>query len=57
MDSKCPLCKKQSQELWQPFCSKRCKEIDLGRWFLGNYNIPTEESIDPQSHNNESYDY
>ncbi|MGI4851499.1 MAG: DNA gyrase inhibitor YacG [Janthinobacterium lividum] len=43
---KCPICQKQFQENWRPFCSKQCKEIDLGRWFLGNYSIPTEETID-----------
>lgn len=27
-----------------PFCSQRCKNIDLNRWFAGAYVIPGEES-------------
>ena len=26
-----------------PFCSKRCKTIDLGRWLSGAYQIPAED--------------
>jgi endogenous inhibitor of DNA gyrase (YacG/DUF329 family) len=26
---------------WRPFCSERCKMIDLGRWLSGDYRIPT----------------
>ena len=32
----CPVCKKQGQwfkENYGPFCSKRCKLVDLGKWF------------------------
>ena len=25
-----------------PFCSKRCKQIDLGRWFGERYSVPVE---------------
>lgn len=28
---------------WRPFCSERCKLIDLGEWATGNYRIPVEE--------------
>lgn len=27
---------------WRPFCSERCKLIDLGQWFSGSYSIPAE---------------
>jgi endogenous inhibitor of DNA gyrase (YacG/DUF329 family) len=27
-----------------PFCSKRCKTIDLGRWLTESYHIPAEEA-------------
>jgi endogenous inhibitor of DNA gyrase (YacG/DUF329 family) len=27
----------------RPFCSKRCAEIDLGRWLKGIYHVPTNE--------------
>ena len=28
---------------FRPFCSKRCADQDLGRWFTGSYAIPSEE--------------
>jgi endogenous inhibitor of DNA gyrase (YacG/DUF329 family) len=42
---KCPICKKSVEESepnrsgWFPFCSQRCKLIDLGRWLDGKYQI------------------
>jgi endogenous inhibitor of DNA gyrase (YacG/DUF329 family) len=27
----------------RPFCSRRCADIDLGRWLKGVYAIPTDE--------------
>lgn len=27
---------------WRPFCSERCKLVDLGDWLTGNYRIPGE---------------
>ena len=40
----CPICGKPSTRLTYPFCSKRCADIDLNRWFAGAYAIPgTEE--------------
>ncbi len=39
---KCPICKKEvtlgSPEM--PFCSERCRLIDLGNWASGKYVIP-----------------
>ncbi len=29
---------------YRPFCSKRCKLIDLGQWATEGYRIPQEES-------------
>lgn len=41
---KCPICKKVfTQEKYAPFCSKRCADIDLGRWFNGSYAVPSED--------------
>jgi endogenous inhibitor of DNA gyrase (YacG/DUF329 family) len=47
---RCPICKtpvEEPQERGQvstfPFCSERCKLIDLGRWLDGKYQIPAEE--------------
>jgi endogenous inhibitor of DNA gyrase (YacG/DUF329 family) len=27
---------------WAPFCSQRCKDVDLGRWLNGDYRIPDD---------------
>lgn len=37
--SRCPICKKPTQKEFRPFCSKHCADIDLGRWFSGDYRI------------------
>ena len=39
----CPLCKKPTAPDFFPFCSERCKLLDLNNWFSGAYVIPTEE--------------
>lgn len=35
----CPICKSASAAAYLPFCSKRCADIDLGRWLKGGYAI------------------
>ncbi len=56
---KCPTCKKPVAEpgpddplpRWYPFCSERCKLIDLGNWLDGKYQIPVEaDDIDEQQY-------
>jgi endogenous inhibitor of DNA gyrase (YacG/DUF329 family) len=42
----CPICKSPASREHGPFCSKRCKEVDLGRWFTGSYAIPAIEPPD-----------
>ncbi len=42
----CPICGKDSQREAYPFCSKRCKDIDLNSWLSGRYAIPAVESDD-----------
>ena len=45
----CPVCNKESCVERQPFCSKRCAEIDLARWLNGAYFVPSrpeEDAID-----------
>jgi endogenous inhibitor of DNA gyrase (YacG/DUF329 family) len=51
----CPICKRPvvrevsrsggvgGTQSHFPFCSERCKLIDLGRWLGGRYQIPVEE--------------
>lgn len=41
----CPQCKRQCQwdgNPWRPFCSERCKLIDLGAWLEERHAIPGE---------------
>ncbi|MBI3667887.1 MAG: DNA gyrase inhibitor YacG [Acidobacteria bacterium] len=56
----CPICKKPApeQEQYYPFCSERCRVIDLGRWASGEYVVSTplrsdSEKITPQSEEGE----
>lgn len=39
----CPVCQTQRPApAYRPFCSKRCADVDLGRWLNGRYAIPGE---------------
>ena len=40
---KCLACGKPMDARYRPFCSRRCTELDLGRWFTEDYRIPTQE--------------
>ena len=46
----CPQCGKpvawDSTHRYRPFCSERCRLIDLGAWANENYRIPVQESKD-----------
>jgi endogenous inhibitor of DNA gyrase (YacG/DUF329 family) len=40
----CPICRKGSATApYAPFCSKRCADVDLQRWFSGAYAVPAAE--------------
>jgi len=45
--SKCPICSNTTDPQFKPFCSKRCADVDLNRWFSGGYAIPAAEEDDP----------
>jgi endogenous inhibitor of DNA gyrase (YacG/DUF329 family) len=56
---KCPTCNRQVQ--WQdnpfrPFCSERCKLVDLGKWVTEEYRVPgktlPEETVDESEEEN-----
>lgn len=60
MKIKCPGCRKESkweENPFRPFCSERCKLIDLGAWASDGYKIagrPEDESDQiPSETNNE----
>jgi endogenous inhibitor of DNA gyrase (YacG/DUF329 family) len=42
----CPICGKAAVEKYRPFCSRRCADIDLNRWFSGVYAVPVNETED-----------
>lgn len=43
----CPTCRKQTpyqDNPYRPFCSKRCRTLDLGAWADESYRVPVQES-------------
>jgi endogenous inhibitor of DNA gyrase (YacG/DUF329 family) len=46
---RCPICRKSfdpRQSPARPFCSDRCRLIDLGRWLGEEYHVPDDEADD-----------
>jgi endogenous inhibitor of DNA gyrase (YacG/DUF329 family) len=41
---RCPVCGKPAIAALKPFCSQRCKDVDLHRWFSGRYATPAVEA-------------
>ena len=54
----CPTCGKpviwNEESTWRPFCSERCKVIDLGEWADESHRIPGEE-LPAQIETNDDY--
>ena len=55
----CPKCGKSvswtPENAWRPFCSERCKLIDLGAWAAEKYRVPVVEDKDElESHDSDS---
>jgi endogenous inhibitor of DNA gyrase (YacG/DUF329 family) len=50
LNLRCPICKKvvKSNDAEFPFCSDRCRTIDLGKWASGAYRIssPVQDTSD-----------
>ncbi len=40
---RCPICGAATRAAVRPFCSKRCADIDLGRWLGGEYRIAVRD--------------
>ncbi|MFQ5973960.1 MAG: DNA gyrase inhibitor YacG [Alphaproteobacteria bacterium] len=40
----CPICGKPTVSRFRPFCSDRCRDVDLSRWLGGHYRIPTQDT-------------
>ena len=45
---KCPICNKDASDPYKPFCSRRCADVDLARWFSGAYAIPLSQDEDKE---------
>ncbi len=46
---RCPLCRKETPwqgNAYRPFCSERCRTLDLGAWASDTYHVPGEQ-VDP----------
>lgn len=47
MSTLCAICgKKPATAEFKPFCSDRCRTLDLNRWFTGAYAVPAVELDD-----------
>jgi hypothetical protein len=40
LSAKCAICGKPVQAGFRPFCSARCKQVDLNRWLTESYRLP-----------------
>ena len=46
---KCPTCKKEvvysKENPFRPFCSEKCRLVDLGQWFEEDYSIAVDDFV------------
>ena len=42
----CPMCKAATDPKYRPFCSGRCADLDLAKWFNGSYATPSRDPED-----------
>ena len=45
----CAICGKPRDKRYDPFCSKRCADVDLHRWLSGAYVVPGAATTGPDS--------
>jgi len=45
----CPICGKPAEPSFRPFCSSRCRDVDLSRWLTGRYVVPGREEDEEDS--------
>jgi endogenous inhibitor of DNA gyrase (YacG/DUF329 family) len=47
----CPTCREPAlygpSNPWRPFCSERCRSVDLGAWATERFRVPAENPPDP----------
>ena len=51
---RCLICKKDATEYF-PFCSKRCRLIDLAGWLNERYTIPDDDHLEENSHSTQHH--
>jgi uncharacterized protein len=44
----CPICGKPANDATRPFCSSRCRDVDLNRWLSGTYVVPGAENSEDE---------
>lgn len=52
---RCPQCSKPRVQAYRPFCSARCRDLDLGKWLDGSYAIPAVEEEPPDERKEEGW--
>lgn len=40
---RCPICGRTADPAMRPFCSRRCADVDLARWFGETYRVPAAD--------------
>jgi uncharacterized protein len=56
---RCPICRAEIAEIegadarWRPFCSERCRLLDLSAWTTGRYRIPGDPVPPPDAANDD----
>jgi uncharacterized protein len=45
----CPICRKPASDASRPFCSERCRNVDLNRWLSNSYSIPAAADDDEEA--------
>lgn len=54
---RCPICERQfdpNASKAMPFCTQRCRQIDLGRWLRESYSVPVERNEEEEGAPDES---
>jgi uncharacterized protein len=53
---RCPICHAEAEwegNPFRPFCSERCRLLDLGAWAEGRYRIPGQKIVKDQAEEDE----
>jgi endogenous inhibitor of DNA gyrase (YacG/DUF329 family) len=59
MRIRCPVCRELTtweENPYKPFCSKRCKLLDLGAWASEEYRVPGKKEEDEDEKRNEDHE-